>query len=231
MSVRVGSNQRHLPQELAKVLPREGSEYFSQLNELRFRHRPHADHTFLSPGNLIELLARAVRQRGTLEGDDRMIMQMQGIPKAAFDLPEEKYSYLQVAAEGRVGSMPLSELPEWVPVVVEEEEGFEHTLLSGTQGGGRLCFSVDSDFQRLVNYATIIIAPNWFDQPTTTRSVLDVVIGPPPFGHHSIPLKSKIAKRAGLKPGMSITVGELKAAANGMEILLGCHLKNLPGHH
>lgn len=233
MSARVGSRQGLVPTELAKVLPREGATYFSQLNDLRFHHRAHADHTFLSPSNLIQLLAGAVSQRGSLDGDDRLLMQMQGIPKAAFDLREGDYSYLQVKAEGRVGSMPISEMPEWVPVAIELEEGFEAAVFGQKKGSHdpRITFSVDSDFQRLVNYATIIIAPNWFDHPSTERSVLDVVIGPPPYGHHSLSLKSKAVRRAKLKPGMQITVGELKAATRGMDILLGCHLKNLPGHH
>jgi len=231
-SALVGSKRQQLSIELASILPKEGSQHFVNLNEIRFLHRAHKDQTFLNPASLIELLAQAVEHRGHLRGDDRMMMQMQGSPAEAFDLPQDRYSYLRVPAEGRVGMMPINELPEWVPVAIETESCTQGLSVShSTSGRPQLFFSVDSDFQRLVNYATIVIAPNWFENPSTSRCLLDVVIGPPPYGQNSIDADCKAVKKAGLKPGQQITVGELKKISSGANLMLGCHLKNLPGSH
>lgn len=229
-SVVVGTTKHHLPRELALILPREGVDYFTKLNELRFVHRPESDHTFLDPNNLISLLLRTFQHRGNLQGDDRLMMEMQGTPADAFDLPAEKYSYLQVPIEGRLGSISIQELPEWVPVTAEDT-----VSLPDFQGRDKqshqndLSFSVDSEFQRMINYATIIVAPNWFDQPSSERAILDVMVGSPPHGQYTLPKNHRGLKKVGIKAGAQVTVGELRAVPGADRLILGCHLRNLPG--
>ena len=111
-------SRQQLGKELASVLPEEGSEYFAQLQQLRFNRHPFARYTFLSPDSLTELVQRALDERGSLGGDDRRLMQMGGLPASAFSL-DESHRYLTVPAEGRVASMDINELPEWVPVTVQ----------------------------------------------------------------------------------------------------------------
>ena len=229
-SVVVGATKHHLPRDLALILPREGVDYFTKLNELRFIHRPESDHTFLDPNNLISLLLRAYQHRGSLQGDDRLLMEMQGTPPEAFDLPEEKYAYLQVPIEGRLGSISINELPEWVPVTAEATDDLpDFQCRSEKAHLGELTFSVDSEFQRMINYATILIAPNWFKDPSSERAVLDVMVGSPPHGQYTLPKNHRGLKKAGIEAGSQITIGELRAVPGAQNLILGCHLRNLPG--
>lgn len=229
-SVVVGTTKHHLPRELALLLPREGVEYFSKLNELRFVHRPESDHTFLDPNNLISLLLRGFQHRGSLQGDDRLLMEMQGTPAEAFDLPQEKYSYLQVPIEGRLGSISIQELPEWVPVTAEETSQLpDYQTQDGSTQAGQLSFSVDSEFQRMINFATIIVAPNWFEQPSTERSILDVMVGSPPCGQYTMPDDHPGLRKAKIQAGTQTTIGELRQIRGAEKLILGCHLRNLPG--
>jgi len=229
-SVVVGTTKHHLPRELALLLPREGVDYFTKLNDLRFVHRPESDHTFLDPNNMVSLLLRAFTHRGSLQGDDRLLMEMQGTPAEAFDLPKDKYSYLQVPIEGRLGSISIQELPEWVPVTAEETSKLpDYQMRDGSTNHGQLSFSVDSEFQRMINYATIIIAPNWFENPSSERSVLDVMVGSPAYGQYTMPVDHRGLQKAGISAGTQTTIGELRCISGADKLVLGCHLRNLPG--
>lgn len=199
-----------LSRQLGLILPPEGHEYFEDLNRIRFHHRPEADRLFLHPDNLLALLADGFKSRGGFDGDDRHRMEMLGIPAEAFDLSTE-YRYLQVPAEGRVGMMPLSEMPEWVPVTVQEKDGM-------------LTFTVDSEFQRSVNYATVILAPNWFDNPSSEMAVMDVMPGYPPYGTDSLPK----SKKHPWHDGQQLQVTDLRKIMSGKELMLGCRLRNMP---
>lgn len=231
MKAQLSSRRQRIGQDLAEVLPAEGSSYFAELQRLRFERHPHARYTFLKPDSLVDLLIEAVRARGSLDGDDRRVMQMGGLPKSAFELGEE-YRYLRVPADGRVASMNIHELPEWVPVTVQAASVLPLSLLAGPAlTKDHLTFSVDADFQRHVNYATLVIAPNWFDQPSTPWAVLDCFPGPPPHGMHSLPLGHQAVKKLKLEPGNQVTVGELRKHLKRQDgcLLLGCSLRNLPG--
>ena len=215
------------PRMLAEVLPAEGGAYFSRLQQLRFARHAHARLTFLQPAGLSELLTAAIAARGDLQGDDRRVMQMGGLPSSAFPLEAERYQYLRAPAEGRVGIMNIHELPEWVPVTVQATS--ETTPDPAVKH--HLSFAVDADFQRHVNYATIIIAPNWFDDPSTEHAVLDVFPGPPPHGVHSLHKQHKAVVELGLEPGHQTTVGALRERISSEDgnLLMGCCLRNLPG--
>lgn len=231
MKAQLSSRRQHVSQEVADLLPREGGSYFAELQKLRFERHPHARYTFLKPDSLVELLINAARQRGSLEGDDRRVMQMGGIPKAAFDLNPD-YRYLRVPADGRVASMNIHELPEWVPVTVQAASVLPLSLIPGPSIiKDHLTFSVDADFQRHVNYATLVIAPNWFDNPSTEWAVLDCFPGPPPHGTHSLPNRHKAVKKLKLEPGHQVTVGQIRQHLESQDgcLLLGCSLRNLPG--
>lgn len=223
-------SRRTLGRELASVLPAEGAAYFAELQRLRFERHPHARYTFLKPESLVDLMVAALKERGSLDGDDRRVMQMGGIPSSAFSLGDE-YRYLQVPADGRVASMDIYELPEWVPVTVQAASVLPLALLKGPASRNHVTFSVDADFQRHVNYATVILAPNWFDDPSTEYAVLDAFPGPPPHGNHSLSPKHRAVKKLKLLPGAQVTVGQLREhlKAEDGSLLLGCSLRNLPG--
>lgn len=230
MKVKSDSRRVSLGRELASVLPAEGASYFAELQRLRFERHPHARYTFLNPNSLVDLMIAALKERGTLEGDDRRVMQMGGLPSSAFSLSED-YRYLRIPAEGRVASMNIHELPEWVPVTVQAASVLPMALLKGAASKDHLTFSVDADFQRHVNYATVILAPNWFEDPSTEYAVLDAFPGPPPHGNHSLSPKHRAVKRLKLSPGAQVTVGQLREhlKAEDGSLLLGCSLRNLPG--
>jgi hypothetical protein len=224
-------SRQQLGKELASVLPEEGSEYFAQLQQLRFNRHPFARYTFLSPDSLTELVQRALDERGSLGGDDRRLMQMGGLSASAFSL-DESHRYLTVPAEGRVASMDINELPEWVPVTVQAASILPFSLMSAPfSKKNHLTFSVDADFQRHVNYATLIIAPNWFDNPSTELALLDAFPGPPSHGNHSLAPEHRAVKKLKLKAGHQVTVGELRRHLKSDDgcLLLGCSLRNLPG--
>lgn len=230
MRVKTEGRQQTISQELSGVLPVEGAAYFAELQKLRFERHPHARYTFLHPESLVDLLAIALEERGSLSGDDRRMMQMGGLPSSAFTLSDD-YRYLRVPAEGRVASMDIHELPEWVPVTVQAATVLPLSLLKGPGHKNHLTFSVDADFQRHVNYATVILAPNWFEDPSTEYAVLDAFPGPPPHGNHSLSPKHRAVKKLKLSPGAQVTVGQLRdhLKAEDGSLLLGCCLRNLPG--
>jgi len=93
-----------------------------------------------------------------------------------------------------------------------------------------LIFGIDPEFQRMVNYATIILAPNWFQNPSTDRAVLDAFLGPPiPARLQGIPSDDPIARREGWTAGTELPVHKLQAVFGDRPIWLSCRSRNLPG--
>jgi len=230
MQTQTSSLPRNLDQQLADVLPIEGSQYFTELNSLRFERHVHDRYTFLSPESLLDLLTAALDERGNLYGDDHRLMQMGGLPSSAFSTSDQ-YRYLRVPAEGRVASMSIHELPDWVPVTIQAASVLPLSLLPKLGSKNSLTFLIDAEFRRHVNYATVVIAPNWFNNPSTKYAVMDAFPGPPSHGTHSLPINHKAVSKLGLAPGTQTTVGRLKQHLKEEDgsLLLGCSVRNLPG--
>jgi len=208
-------------------------DYIRDLNQRRFGRHPNADQVFLSPNDLVALLAKAVAHRGSLDGDDRALMIAEGTNPSAFELPDT-YQYLKVPAEGRVGILPLEEMAHWVPVTLHGDVepntriGFRRSATRNPQQ--HLVFGIDPEFQRMVNYATIILAPNWFQNPSTDKAVLDAFLGPPvPARLQGVPADDPIAVQHSWKDGTELPVHRLRALFPDRPIWLSCRSRNLPG--
>lgn len=223
-----------LQAQLRAVLPEEGMNYLRLLNDKRFARHSGADQLFFKPTNVVELLAKACAHRGGLDGCDRHRLIAEGADPAAFELPAH-YRYLTVPAEGRVGILSIDELPHWVPVTLRS--GYEpHNRIGFRRAANRnpeqhLAFTIDPDFQREANQATIILAPNWFgENPTTEMAVLDCFLGlPVPSSLQSIPADSDLAQAEGLKDGSELSVAQLRGLLPGRPLWLACQDRNLPG--
>lgn len=216
-----------------QVLPPESMPYVRLLNERRFSRHADTDQIFFSPSNLLGLLVAAYRHRGSLNGDDRQLMIAEGVTPAAFELPDH-YSYLQVPAEGRMGLLPIEELPYWLPVTLRQEPE-PHTRIGFRRATPRdavqhLTFTIDADFQRAANHATIILAPNWFAEPSTKMAVLDAFMGPPvPSKLQGIAVDDPLVIEEGWKDGSDTTVKHLRKVLPGRPLWLSCRHRNLPG--
>jgi hypothetical protein len=225
--------REQLQNEIRSVLPPEAMEYTRMLNDRRFGRHPGADQLFFVPGDLVTLLAQAVISRGSLNGDDREGLLVEGINPCAFELPDT-YQYLKVPAEGRAGLLSIEELPHWVPVTLRQDAE-PNTRIGFRRSPDRhpdqhLIFTIDADFQRMANYATILLAPNWFEEASTPRAVLDVYLGPPvPSKLQSICLDDPVVLEQGWADGSEVQVHELRQLLGDRPIWLSCRNRNLPG--
>lgn len=225
--------REQLQAELRSVMPAEAMDYIRSLNDRRFGRHAGADQLFFSPSDLVTLLAQAVIARGSLDGDDRERMIAEGVPASAFELPAS-YQYLTVPAEGRTGLLPIGELPHWVPVTLRCEPE-PHTRIGFRRAQPRnpephLIFTIDADFQRMANSATVILAPNWFETPSSERVVLDAFLGPPvPAALQSIAEDHPLAVEQNWRDGAELPIHELRRLLPGRPLWLSCRNRNLPG--
>ena len=226
-------SREHLQAQLKSVLPPESAEYIKKLNHLRFARSAGSDQRFFTPRGLIALLTAAVEHRGDLEGDDRTLMMAEGIAADAFELPEH-YTYLKVPAEGQIGLLPINELPHWLPVTLRAEEepntriGFRRARPRNPES--HLLFTIDADFQRAANYATIIIAPNWHAPASCERAILDAFLGPPvPSKLQSVSVENPVVAEHGWEHGSELQVQQLRAIFPDRPLWLSCRNRNLPG--
>ena len=226
-------SRQQLLDAVREVVPAESMEYVQRLNDMRFRRQASTDQLFFSPPDLATLLLKAAKHRGGLHGDDRDLMIAEGNAEESFELPDT-YRYLKVPAEGRVGLLPIDELPHWVPVTLRAEPE-PHTRIGFRRAAARdaglhLVFTIDADFQRLANYATIILAPNWHQDPTTDMAVLDAFLGAPvPARLQSISVEDPLVAEHSWEDGSTVTVQNLRSVLPHRPLWLACRNRNLPG--
>lgn len=135
-----------IQEQITSVLPEEQRSYFQDTEKKHFNPDTAVGSLFTEVGNLPDLLAKAIEQRGSLNGDDREQFITMGVkPEALLAFCR----YLKVDTAGEVGVKSVKELPLDTKVkVIRTKQAAPCSLV------------VYSDNFPTVNFGTIIIGPN-----------------------------------------------------------------------
>lgn len=133
-------------EQIKKVLPEELKSYFEATEQKHFDPVKGAGSLFTEAKNLQELLERAIKQRGSLDGDDREKLIELGVSPEALMV---QCRYLKVETKGELGMAKINELPADTKVkVIRTKPGVPCSLV------------VESDSFPEVEFGTIVIGPN-----------------------------------------------------------------------
>jgi len=194
------------------LLPKEGAEYFSVLERARFQAAPLADQLIEDPPTLYGLVRRALQQTaGPLE-DQRYLYESEGLSCNLFELDPPNYLYIRTPASGYLALLPLREAPENTYVTLLPASTFSITRIGFRRRRQNRHADPEYDLVPVVsvllrvpvNYATLLIARNWFPNPSTEYAVLDCYMGPP-VPHSAQVIPHEMAKACGLEPKATMT--------------------------
>ena len=132
--------------EIEKFLPSERADYYAALHDKHFNPEKSVGSLITEARNLRDLLARAIEQRGSLQGDDREKFIALGVAPESL-LPDCRYLKVQTGGEvGIVKGIDLS--PDTAVSVLRTKPGVPCSLVVERV-----------DFPP-VDFGTIIIGPN-----------------------------------------------------------------------
>lgn len=159
-------------EQKAALLPAEHADYLQAVERKHFNAETAIGSVFTEISRLPDLLSLAIKQRGSLTGDDRVFFEQQGVSP---DSLRPDCRYLKIETAGRVGIVSIDDprlLPEQSVEVIQAKPKVPATLV------------VELESMPETDIGTIIIGPNVREspadpEPTTKEMVYSVHPGLP----------------------------------------------------